>query len=356
MDAVSTQRACPFNPFSANNTAAYSLPGQLRSWPQREQAFAGQSCKAASIGLSWNCLGIGLPVGWRLGSQAESALHRLSFAPSDALQRAAQRAIIASDFHRVPRLHSVMTSIPSSANSEPAHKRARMTARALVRDGYAFIGRGWELEAMLRRSGLLARAVGLLDEAQRQREAAGGPSDVAILHEATVHGVGELLAAANNELLPVARHYLGEDAEFSGYLLFRLPPKLSPRTYASAHWHHDRCGHRLKAYIFLQNVSADSHPTQVAVGSQDTLFYSYHRFAETRFADRYVRANYRVENMVGGLGHGFIFDTNSAHRALAGSGVQRDAIMLEYNARNKSATLQALDPKIPCPGVARRLS
>ena len=338
---------CAFNPFSSNNTAAYSLPGQLRSWPKREQAFAGQSCKAASVGLSWNCLGIGLPEGWQLGSQAESALHRLSFAPGDALQRAAQRAIIESDFHRVPRL---------SVNSEPAHKRARAMARALARDGYAFIGRGWELAAMLRRSGLLARAVGLLDEAQRQREAAGGPMDVAILHEAAVHGVGELLAAANDELLPVARHYLGEDAEFSGYLLFRLPPKLSPRTYASAHWHHDRCGHRLKAYIFLQNVSAESHPTQVAVGSQDTLYYSYHRFAETRFADRYVRANYRVENMVGVLGHGFIFDTNTAHRALAGPGAQRDAIMLEFNSKNKSAALQALDPNIPCPGVARRLS
>ena len=41
----------------------------------------------------------------------------------------------------------------------------------------------------------------------------------------------------------------------------------------SALWHHDRCGRRLRVFIYVHDVDEGSRPTQYARGSHRTLSY-----------------------------------------------------------------------------------
>jgi hypothetical protein len=36
---------------------------------------------------------------------------------------------------------------------------------------------------------------------------------------------------------------------------------------------HDRCGRRLKLFVYVEAVTADSHPTQVAAETHNLLYY-----------------------------------------------------------------------------------
>ena len=84
--------------------------------------------------------------------------------------------------------------------------------------------------------------------------------------------------------------------------------------YWSGYWHHDRCGRRLKAFLFLHDVLPDGRPTMVANASHRTHYFSYDWLKGSRFADKYIRANYDVVPMTGKRGGGFIFDTNAIHK------------------------------------------
>ena len=64
----------------------------------------------------------------------------------------------------------------------------------------------------------------------------------------------------------------------------------------SSSWHHDRCGRRLKAFIYLNNVSANAHPTQLARGSHNTFFYTYDSLPASRLGGNgYVERSYGAE-------------------------------------------------------------
>ena len=80
--------------------------------------------------------------------------------------------------------------------------------------------------------------------------------------------------------------------------------------------HLRRCGRRLKAFIYLSNVSAGSHPTQIAWPTHNTQYYTHHikYFTLSRFADAHVRKNHRVASMAGPFGGGFLMDTNAIHK------------------------------------------
>ena len=97
-----------------------------------------------------------------------------------------------------------------------------------------------------------------------------------------------------------------------------LPEVRTPSTpapdYWSGYWHHDRCGRRLKAFLFLHDVLPDGRPTMVANASHRTHYFSYDWLKGSRFADKYIRANYDVVPMTGKRGGGFIFDTNAIHK------------------------------------------
>ena len=55
----------------------------------------------------------------------------------------------------------------------------------------------------------------------------------------------------------------------------------------------------------------DGRPTMVANASHRTHYFSYDWLKGSRFADKYIRANYDVVPMTGKRGGGFIFDTNA---------------------------------------------
>ena len=76
-----------------------------------------------------------------------------------------------------------------------------------------------------------------------------------------------------------------------------LPAQLSDRRYDSASWHHDRCGRRLKLFIFLSEVHEGTHSTRIAVGSHRTLYYDYSDMPGSRFAASYVEAGYETVSM-----------------------------------------------------------
>ena len=122
------------------------------------------------------------------------------------------------------------------------------------------------------------------------------------------------------------------------------------KQYISGLWHHDRCGNRLKAFLYLNDVlSDDSRPTEIAVGSHNTHWYSHHISHETRYSDDYVRREYKVASMKGPKGGGFIFDTNSLHRGVVKGTKERLVVILEFNPKYKSVNLNKLQAAFPCP-------
>ena len=53
-----------------------------------------------------------------------------------------------------------------------------------------------------------------------------------------------------------------------------------------------RCGRRIKAFIYLSDVTEASHPTLIAPGSHTTAHYTYEHqhFLLSRFAESHVRS------------------------------------------------------------------
>ena len=116
-------------------------------------------------------------------------------------------------------------------------------------------------------------------------------------------------------------------------------------------WHHDRCGRRLKAYVFLSDVTNETHPTEIARGSQRTLYYDYEHGGASRFRHEFVDANYDVETLTGVRGEGFVFDTNAIHRArVEEAASSRSVVMFEMDAVAKSTALRNRTRHVPpCP-------
>lgn len=165
--------------------------------------------------------------------------------------------------------------------------------------------------------------------------------------------VSVVLQLVRPPLEAIARRYIGPDATLTGFSLLRGA--------RSVMFHHDRCGRRLKAFVWLVDVDKATQPTRIAIGSQDTLHYSHHKYSESRYAAPTVERQYAIATMTGPRFHGFIFDTNAihagtnalhagtnesrstsaGHERLPGRPLQRvrDALLFELNARRKSLLL-----------------
>lgn len=260
--------------------------------------------------------------------------------------------------------------------------------RALQADGYVRFGAEWGLGALLA-DGVLRDAVqaALTASALESGAApgAGKPSGVASAALPCSGAVRVLEEAVRPRLLALALSYLGGDAELlPGFSAIRLPPReLDTHAYPAAYWHRrlitaglqhrinpqpavpwysrrachsdppppadDRCGHRLKLFVLLHDVGAAAHPTRIAVGSHETLWYAHDHVASSRFADSYVRAGYQLDEMTGLMHSGYIFDTNALHQAANGGSAGRDVLVFEVNPREKSKLLTMA----PC-GYARK--
>lgn len=339
--------ACSGNPFTANCTPAYRFitPNLQRVRAKREHLFAGQSCPAARAGFSWNCVGV-IHAPDNCAAQCLEDLQPLAMEPGNMEQNRIQALMIENDL--VESLSRTEYRLQKRLGRQQGMQMQAASAGAstlsdLQRNGFAPITASWGLRSILVESGVLQESRALLDGAEQAAAAINKP----VVHPGSIGGMSRLLAVLNERLLPIARAYLGRDAELSGFQLFRLPASLSLRDYISGHWHHDRCGRRLKAYLFLQDMTTNTHPTQVAVGSHRTLYYSYNRLTQSRFHEDYIQSTYSVASMLGLLGEGFVFDTNAIHRGLTGSGQPRDALMFEFNDANKSAVLQGLAARLP---------
>ena len=101
--------------------------------------------------------------------------------------------------------------------------------------------------------------------------------------------------------------------------------------FASGLWHHDRCGRRVKCFVFWSNVTPASHPPKIALGSQNTLYFAYDSHDESRFAANAVKARYTVTSMLGRSGDGFCFDTNSIHKGEMLGSEARDVIIFNFD-------------------------
>ena len=318
----------PFNPFSANNTVAFSSNTILSAWAARSRMVARVSVQARMAALStleWNAYGYTFPQEYNFSTAIfQETLSPMFLYSGERRQQTAQRAVVAADFDGWPlRVGRGVTK----------------GGRSLRKYGYAMIDESWGLSKLLTGPTGLARAISAtLDAASKGRHA--NQNLVGSVGSGRVAGVdlGPLLSVLQPRLEALARNYLGDDAQ-----LTQLSAK---RNASSQMWHHDRCGRRLKAFVFLTDVDARTFPTRIAVGSHDTLYHSYHSFDESRFRDAYVEANYRIADMVGPFGCGFIFDTNAIHRGNGFGTRTRDTLLFQLNARQKSKVLHRLGA--PC--------
>lgn len=127
-------------------------------------------------------------------------------------------------------------------------------------------------------------------------------------------------------------------ARYDGHTVLDLRPEATAATYHSAIWHHDRCGRRLKLFVFLDSVdSMSGRPTLVARGTHNILhFFSGWPFGASRYADQYVHAHHDIASLDAPRGGGFLLDTNALHRAALerGGGIRR-AVVLEFHGYGK---------------------
>ena len=159
----------------------------------------------------------------------------------------------------------------------------------------------------------------------------------------------------NSSVARVISAYLGGPARFdSGYTLIRYPAHFNAsREFPAGQWHHDRCGRRLKLFVYVEDVSEEAHPTQVAAGTHNLVWYTYGEPWQliSRYSDAYVRSQHNVISLVGRAGGGFIFDTNALHQGLLRGSAPRTVVILEFHPHGKVGPLLPFNN--PCPSAKR---
>jgi len=155
----------------------------------------------------------------------------------------------------------------------------------------------------------------------------------------------------NKTLAAVINAYLGPSI-LHGYKVTRLTKGLtSTDQYNAGMYHHDRVGRRLKLFMFLNDVDCEmGHPTRVAAGSQNLLYYKSEDYPVTRFANAYVEANYEIIKGCGKRGGGFLFDTHTIHKGTVEGDRERTVVIAEYHHIAKCAYSKEYNLGIPCPG------
>mmetsp|Transcript_65 Transcript_65/g.103 ORF Transcript_65/g.103 Transcript_65/m.103 type:complete len:1250 (+) Transcript_65:58-3807(+) len=227
------------------------------------------------------------------------------------------------------------------------YNQAWNISRSLSKDGFAFIDSFGDLDiGALQRAATVAlthKAL-LLDKSVTSIASNGA----VVSSRMRIPEVEQLLH--NSTILDAVKQYLGQDAEVSGYKVVRLNPDLSEQDYIAGHWHNDRTGHRLKLYVWLGDVDAkEGHPTDVAVGSHRTTFYSFDSYEHSRYDDSYVRDHYKVKSLFGLAGQGFLLDTHAIHRGTPSGAATRDTLVVEYQSVSKCSILRRLQIPLPCP-------
>ena len=156
---------------------------------------------------------------------------------------------------------------------------------------------------------------------------------------------------ANVSVARLLERYLGGPVRYEGHVLLHIGEDTHPSSYVSALWHHDRCGRRLKLFIFLHDVAEDGRPTLISEGTHGTWYYHTAVLGVSRFSPEYALKSGRVVPMVGRAGGGFIFDTNALHRGMHQGNHTRTTLVLEFHRHAKVAALRSKGYGGPCPSI-----
>lgn len=156
----------------------------------------------------------------------------------------------------------------------------------------------------------------------------------------------------NASISRVIKAYLGSQVTLDGHKLTKLSTSKDSdvKSYIAARWHHDRAGRRIKLFIYLHDVDCDEgHPTQVAVGTHNLLFYRTEDFPTSRYHDSYIRSQTQVVKGCGKRGGGFMFDTHSVHMGTPEGNHTRTTVITEFHNSLKCPATRAMGLPIPCP-------
>lgn len=139
-------------------------------------------------------------------------------------------------------------------------------------------------------------------------------------------------------LRDIVRAYLGRAAAFDRLVVWRIPESASVRK-NSALWHHDWCGHRLKLFVLLHDVTPAGRPTRYAVGSHSGA-WRWMSYPLSRYADARVERRFPIAQLTGRKGDCILLDTNGLHRATGEAGyAARDVLCFEFSEGRKSRWL-----------------
>jgi len=285
---------------------------------------------ASAAGVHTTAVGIDL-ADVTCGSQLCSSRMR-ALVEKSAADRAV-RAMYAADYVR-----------RADACVAPTTGEAPTMLPQLRDDGYAIVDDwGLDLKALQRQSSAHLRPLLPVRD--------GDPAVIG-LHNPPMPALMPLLS--NRALSSLLSQYLGGHVRYEGHVLLHLSEKVTKESYVSALWHHDRCGRRIKVFVFLHDVVPGGRPTLVAEGSHRMSYFaqgsSYHY---SRFNPSYVHAHHRVVPMLGRAGGGFVFDTNSLHRVMHEGNATRTAVVLEFHKHDKIRRLKAIPMfrGAPCPSM-----
>lgn len=323
------------NPFMLKHTVAFAYPGRIAAaWKQRMERVDQAAIDLGTCGVQWNEFGVTFPPSWNFSSPAMMDVVGPLLTSGPPLQREAEHVVLEQQLKPRPPLADFKG--PSALQPLLA---------SLERDGFAQFGQELGFRDLILSTGLPRRVMEAVPAANVHHE--DGATFVHYLN-----GIEPAVERVIDTLGHVVLHYVGEGAELEGFSAFRLgsnvhtPQVRGERTKAahpvtSALWHHDRCGRRLKAYVFLQDVTPSTHPTEIVGGSHRTTYYSYSEYFESRFDERFVKKTFNATPMLGRLGDGFIFDTNTIHRGQPGVHLEkRDVLLFEFNLRSDLRTFR----------------
>ena len=173
--------------------------------------------------------------------------------------------------------------------------------------------------------------------AQAETALRKAPGKSGLPHRSAEHLPSVDALLLNQTVSELLHDYMGGTVRYDGLITLHISDGIDEDNYPSALWHHDRCGRRLKLFIFLHNVAADGRPTQVARGTANTVYYY---LAEpwaltSRYNDSYIQSHFETIDMTGPAGGGFIFDTNSLHRGVVVGNRPRRTVVLEFHGHGK---------------------
>jgi hypothetical protein len=337
--------AAAFTPWARNDSAAYifrdHIDGVLAKRRRKLDALRRKGGDAlirdaVGRGLHWNALGVAFP--------RESR--------DDVFDKFAQTVIAHQPVDRAMLRHDAgrLGATGEDARHSERRRLAAHDAGRLDATGAALVD-SWGLSFETLSRITLAAHAALGREARKQNLTTG-------VVQATLLPGDVAAWLASPRLQAALDAYLGAKAYVRTRIAaLRLTNRLTaPYTgaepnllgYPSGFWHHDRCGKRVKAFLFLHDVKTDGRPTLIAEASHRTHYYDYKDLLQSRFADSYVEENYAVTALTGPRGGGFLFNTNTIHKGKAAGKRSRTVIIADFMDTRKLDTFKKLRYRGPC--------